>query len=212
MDLDVYKATKEGNIDVLQRHKEHIHQILTSTKNTVLHIYIACGGNLSLIESEQVAHKPSNIVEKILEMCPALLWQSNVSGEIALHIAARHGCSDIVAVLVKATKACHGDLGQVVKEAWRCLIKTTKKGKDTALHEATRFNHLNVVEILTKEDTEFSYYANDSGNTPLYLAAERGYRDLETCKYPTYGGRNGRTALHATVVCNDEFMYIISTH
>ncbi|VVA38834.1 PREDICTED: ankyrin [Prunus dulcis] len=52
-----------------------------------------------------------------------------------------------------------------------------------------------MVEILTKEDTEFSYSANDSGDTPLYLAAERGYCDLvfkmlETCKYPTYGGRN----------------------
>lgn len=90
-------------------------------------------------------------------------------------------------------------------------------GKDTALHEATRFNHLNVVEILTKEDTKFSYSANDSGDTPLYLAAERGYHDLvfkmlETCKYPTYGGRNGKTALHAAMVCNDERMYIISTH
>ncbi|XP_016652291.1 PREDICTED: ankyrin repeat-containing protein At3g12360-like isoform X2 [Prunus mume] len=195
MDLDVYKAAKEGNIDVLQRQQEHLHQILTSTKNTVLHIYIACAGSPSLIEPEKVAHKPSNIVEKILEMCPKLLWQSNGSGETALHIAARHGCSDIVAVLVKAAKARHGDLGQGVKEAWRCLIRKTNEGKDTALHEAARFNHLNVVEILTKEDTEFSYSANDSGDTPLYLAAERGYRDLvfkmlETCKYPTYGGPN----------------------
>ncbi|PQQ09597.1 ankyrin repeat-containing protein [Prunus yedoensis var. nudiflora] len=170
MDLDVYKAAKDGNIDVLQRHKEHLHQILTSTKNTVLHIYIACAGSPSLIEPEQVAHKPSNIVEKILEMCPALLWQSNGSCETALHIAARHGCSDIVAVLVKAAKACHEDLGQGVKEAWRCLIKTTNEGKDIALHKAARFNHLNVVEILTKEDTDFSYSANDSADTPFYLA------------------------------------------
>ncbi|BFG25521.1 hypothetical protein CerSpe_117950 [Prunus speciosa] len=142
-------------------------------------------------------------------MCPTLLWQSNGSGETALHIAARHGCYDIVAVLVKAAKACHGDLGQGVKEAWRCLIKTTNEGKDIALHEVARFNHLNVVEILTKEDTDFSYSANDSGDTPLYLAAERGYRDLvfkmlETCKYPTYGGRNGKTALHAAMICTDE--------
>ncbi|VVA38833.1 PREDICTED: ankyrin [Prunus dulcis] len=82
-----------------------------------LDVYKAAKRSLSLIEPKQVAHKSSNIVEKILEMCPELLWQSNGSGETILHIAARHGCSDIVPVLVKAAKSCHGDLGQVVKEA-----------------------------------------------------------------------------------------------
>ncbi|KAM1587644.1 hypothetical protein ACFX10_026774 [Malus domestica] len=54
------------------------------------------------------------------------------------------------------------------------LIRKTNNKKDTALHEAVLFNYFGVVEILTKEDPEFSYSANDAGETPLYLAVERG--------------------------------------
>ncbi|KAM1478532.1 hypothetical protein ACFX2I_025944 [Malus domestica] len=59
------------------------------------------------------------------------------------------------------------------------------------------------------EHPEFSYSADDAGETPLYLAVERGYNHyclqiLEGCKNPTYEGPNGRTALHAAVIRNDE--------
>ncbi|CAN6699861.1 unnamed protein product [Malus baccata var. baccata] len=59
------------------------------------------------------------------------------------------------------------------------------------------------------EHPEFSYSTNDAGETPLYLAVERGYdhyclQILEGFKNPTYEGPNGRTALHAAVIRNDE--------
>ena len=52
------------------------------------------------------------------------------------------------------------------------LIRITNKEKNTALHEAVRFKYSDVVELLIEEDPEFTYGANESGITPLYMAAE----------------------------------------
>ncbi|CAN6541414.1 unnamed protein product [Malus baccata var. baccata] len=206
MDLDVYNAAKAGEVDVLWKHRDHLDRMLTPTKNTVLHVYIACS-TLTESDSEEallLVMKSANVVEKIVEMCPPLLFQPNDGGDTALHVAARHGCTRVVQVLLK--QAAKRDCGPVGK-----LMGATNKVKDTALHEAVRFNHRGVVQVLTREDPEVLYSANVDGDTPLYLAAERGYRDLVfemlgTCKCLAYGGRNGRTALHAAVICNDEEM------
>ncbi|KAJ0045499.1 hypothetical protein Pint_05712 [Pistacia integerrima] len=79
---------------------------------------------------------------------------------------------------------------------------------NTALHEAVRNARLNVVEIVTKEDPEFSYFGNDSGETPLYIAVERkcpliAAKILETCKSAAHEGPDGKTALHAAVMRHD---------
>ena len=84
----------------------------------------------------------------------------------------------------------------------------TNIDKETALHEAARHNHVGVVTLLTKEDPDFIYSRNEAGESPLYLAAERGYSEivseiLETCQSPDYHGPNGRTALHEAVIGND---------
>ncbi|RVW73208.1 Ankyrin repeat-containing protein [Vitis vinifera] len=86
------------------------------------------------------------------------------------------------------------------------------KEKDTALHEAVRNGNYEVVRLLIKEDPNFTYGANDSGTTPLYMAAERGLAHFvkliidtskETGTSPPYVGFMGRTALHAAVICDD---------
>ncbi|CAN6563486.1 unnamed protein product [Malus baccata var. baccata] len=219
MDPDVFNAAKQGDLDVLEGHGENLDKILTATKNTVLHIYTACYRHPTYKESEDEMLKSTTTVNGILEMCPALLWKQNESGDTALHIAARYGRVGIVTALLLATKTYYqGDLEQgcaissedaALQE--QKLIRKTNNKKDTALHEAVRFNYFGVVGLLTKADPEFSYSANDAGETPLYLAVERGYyhyciQILEGCKNPTYEGPNGRTALHAAVICNDEGM------
>ncbi|KAB2618239.1 ankyrin repeat-containing protein [Pyrus ussuriensis x Pyrus communis] len=215
MELDVFHAAKQGNLEALRDHAEHLDLKLTATNNTVLHIYIECSPTSAQEEVES-----TGIVEDILQMCPALLLLHNKSGETALHIAARRGLAGIVGVLIdQAAKVRHpGDLeqGRVLTEEEACLqkqmlIRKTNNNKNTALHEAVRFCQPSVVEILTKEDPEFSYAANDLGETPLYLAVERGYlplvsKMLSNCNVPTYIGPNGRTALHAAVIRKDEGM------
>ncbi|CAN6698927.1 unnamed protein product [Malus baccata var. baccata] len=167
MDRDVFNAAKQGNLNVLKEHGENLEKILTATKNTV---HTACYRRPTFKESEDEILKSTNTVD-------ALLWQQNESGDTALHIAARYGRAGIVRALLLATKTYYqGDLEQgcaissedaALQE--QKLIRKTNNKKDTALHEAVRFNYFG-------------------------------------CKNPTYEGPNGRTALYAAIICNDEVM------
>lgn len=203
MDLGVFNAAKHGNIVALRKYlkdDEDLSQFLTPTNNTVLHIYVAC--------ATEKGHKSTEIVQEMLAMSPPLLLQPNKNGDTALHTAATHGRNGLVELLIQAAKARQGDL-ENGSEEWRKLIRATNKEGDTALHQAVYFNRVHVVEVLTTQDPEFSYAVNVAGETPLYVAAERGYRDLviqilRTCTNPSYQGPNGRTALHAAVIRNDK--------
>ncbi|KAM5546973.1 hypothetical protein ABKV19_001478 [Rosa sericea] len=204
MDTKVFEAARKGNIDALREHSDHLHQLLTPTKNTVLHVYIACVGSARLTKSKELLKSAEVVVREMLQMCQRLLLQPNESGDTALHLAARHGRADIVEVLIRAAKDWHGDLEEGILSKEVCdqfLIRRPNEEKNTALHEAVRFNHLDVVKILTGKDLELLYSANDAGKTPLYMAAERGYDDLVfemlgTCTNPSYEGPDGLTALH----------------
>ncbi|KAK9182779.1 hypothetical protein WN944_025925 [Citrus x changshan-huyou] len=140
-------------------------------------------------------------------MCPGLLLKANTKGETLLHIAARHGHADIVKDLIAECKKPHQNDPEKGVEAARLMLGTTNEAKDTALHEAVRYNQVDVVKMLTKEPN-LPYDANQAGETPLYLAAERGYKDvvvdiLSTCISPADHGPMGRTALHAAASLKD---------
>ncbi|XP_034686674.1 ankyrin repeat-containing protein NPR4-like [Vitis riparia] len=95
------------------------------------------------------------------------------------------------------------------------LIRKTNKGKDIALHEAVRYGHYAVVRSLIEKDPKFTYGANDSSTTPLYMAAERGFTDLveliikKSSTSPSYHGLMGRTALHATDQIREQFEWVM---
>ncbi|KAJ9701174.1 hypothetical protein PVL29_006495 [Vitis rotundifolia] len=92
------------------------------------------------------------------------------------------------------------------------LIKMTNKGKDTALHEVVRYGHYAVVRSLIEKDPKFTYGANDSGTTPLYMAVERRFTDLveliikKSSTSPSYHISMDRTTFHAAVIRNDKEM------
>ncbi|KAK9950353.1 hypothetical protein M0R45_005847 [Rubus argutus] len=222
IDLEVFTGAAEGQIEEIRKHRDRLHLILTPTKNTVLHICIAYATKLTLTKFEKArrsitpaiislliptssptSKKSTDFVSQLLEMCPLLLLQPNDSGDTALHIAARTGHAGIVEALIKAVK---GDLERQVKDAWK-MLRTPNKERNTALHEAARFNHLDVVKILTREDPDFLHSTNVAGETPIYLAAERGYRNLvfkilDTCTHPTYGGYS--TWSNSFARCSDQ--------
>ncbi|XP_020424617.1 protein ACCELERATED CELL DEATH 6 [Prunus persica] len=194
MDLDVFNAAKEGKTDVLKR-RHHLDQILTPTKNTILHIYISFASTPNYVEPEEEALRPPSVVNEILQMCPALLSQKNESGETALHIAARHGRADIVELLIKTAKAGpredleNGPSSSV--EAWQIFIRRytlhpTYQGPigRTALHAAVIHGDEEMTtEILNKEKDlaivadEKGAYLGDEANkkTALQIAASKGH-------------------------------------
>ncbi|KAM4113792.1 hypothetical protein ACJW30_04G022800 [Castanea mollissima] len=200
MEAKYYYAAAKGKIHVFEDIPEPLDQLLTPNRNTVLHIHLT-----SLNESESKDSKSKDVriffhekdsksstdfVEELLQKCPSLLWQANVKGETPLHIAARYGHAAIVDEM---------------------LEEKTENEKDTALHEAVRGNHLEVVKRLIEEGPDFSYSQNDAGETPLYMAVEREFKEvafyiLKTCKSPAHDGPLGRTTLHAAVTANNRGM------
>ena len=203
LDSTLYRSAAKGKIDDFKDNKDLLlDQLLTPNKNTILHIHITSA------KTDRKTDAQTQFVEEILKLCPALLLQTNAKGETPLHLAARYGHRRIVELLIERAKAGHEDLesgNQAAKE----IIRATNKENDTALHEAVRFGHLQVVRILTKEDPDFSYSPYKSGETPLYIAAERGYRELvseilNNCSSPATDGPNNRTILHAVTIAGDK--------
>ncbi|KDO40970.1 hypothetical protein CISIN_1g040452mg, partial [Citrus sinensis] len=95
---------------------------------------------------------------------------------------------------------------------------------NTALHEAVCHGNVQVVKILTGQDPDYPYSANNYGKTQLYLAAKGRYSEmvielLENSTSVSYEGPNGKTALHAAamhfyygkcLVCSSENWVIIA--
>jgi ankyrin repeat protein len=169
MEPKLYKAAEAGNINPFKdRLPTSLNELLTPKKNTILHVYL---------ENQRKGSKSTDFVGQIIDMCPPLLLQANKKGEIPLHFAARYGRSNVVRVLIDRAKARPTDLESGVTEAKK-MLRMTNEEKDTALHVAARNIQAQVVEILTKEDPEFSYSANVHGETPLYIAANMRFVNI----------------------------------
>lgn len=173
----------------------------------MLHIYIT-NTERREDEDEDTDTDTDDFMEAIVEMCPDLVWQANKQGETLLHFAARHGHADIARFLLRERKKENNVENGIVKPA-RLMLEMVNGAKDTALHEAVRYNRLDVVKVLLEEDSDLPYEANSGGETPLYMAAERGLSEvveeiLKSCVSPADGGPIGRSALHAAVICNDK--------
>lgn len=219
MEHEVYCAAENGQIDkVILDRRDHLQSLLTPNKSTILHVYLRCRATSGATNQLQ-AQRITKFVGEILKLCPPLMMQANAKGETPLHIAARYGHTSIVDLLIKQRKAfypddrAHGlesdDHDVEFVTSVKQMLRMVNQEKDTALHEAVRSHHLSVVKRLIPEDRDFQYSANDFGETPLYIAVERGYQDvvseiLDNCKSPATSGPNGRNLLHAATIRKDE--------
>ncbi|KAI9196528.1 hypothetical protein LWI28_024678 [Acer negundo] len=204
----LYYDAANGIISKFEEHSKTLDKLLTPNGNTILHIHITA--------RRQQRYGDMNFVTGILGMCPDLLWMTNKKGETLLHMAARHGHCDVAKYLLKECKNTpyqnqYDDQEQGITPTRSMLQTKSHDAEDTALHEAVRYNHLDLVKVLTEADPELTYEANRAGETPLYLAAERGYAEvlnviLTTCSSPGDHGPYDRTALHVAVIRKDEDM------
>ncbi|KAM3702394.1 hypothetical protein ACJW31_04G022900 [Castanea mollissima] len=130
-----YNAAAEGKIEIFEDIPKHLklNQLLTSNRNTVLHIYLT-----SLIKESESSKA---FVKEILKMCSPLLCQANVKDESAPQPDLESGVNN-----------------KAVKE----MLKMKNEENETAMHEAVRNNHLEVVKLLVKNGKDISYSANDA--------------------------------------------------
>ncbi|CAL5337531.1 unnamed protein product [Camellia sinensis] len=199
MESELYKAAVEGNLEILRENKDQLNLQLTPNKNTVLHIAALFG--------------QTECVEEILKINSSLLCQPNVKGDTALHLAGREGQQDSVDALIKHANKLDEDSVELESGSTmtKKMLRARNEDGDTALHDTLRlYSHQIKLSIrLLTEDKEYTYTANNAGETPLYIAAERRHHEvvsqiLKTSTAPAYDGPGGRTALHAVVISNDE--------
>ncbi|XP_076946823.1 protein ACCELERATED CELL DEATH 6-like [Bidens hawaiensis] len=148
-----------------------------ASKNSVLHL-VSKIGNVAC-------------VKYILEKYP-LMHSRNSDTETPTYVAAREGRVDILRYMIKLLRKENEDIESVL---------TRSIDDYNALHVAIQNHHVEVVFLLTKEIPQLAN-PNKSKESPLYLAAERGYIGvieliLKNCKKIAFNGPNGKTALHA---------------
>ncbi|KAM7478478.1 hypothetical protein LguiA_026691 [Lonicera macranthoides] len=207
MDSSLHNAAIAGNIDAIFSHikDQPAEQVLdqrTPNMNTILHLASQFGHTKAV--QEILAAYPSY---------PSLLTEVNSNKDSALHLAAKGGHSDVVRALINHAKVLDQDL-EIGKQTWLGISQLKNDEGDTALHEGARYNHVEVVSMLLQEDPDLRISKNACEESPLYLAASRGFHDLvniiiDAGGSPSYSGLNGRTALHGAVICNSEGIYVI---
>ncbi|KAL1804301.1 hypothetical protein ACET3Z_032948 [Daucus carota] len=198
----LYDAVTKDNIDVLKQmegtfyvSRQRVRRQRTPTKNTVLHLACQYGS--------------INCVKHLLTIHGSLIGKVNLRGDLALHLAARQGHYDVVVALIDAAKSSSQEPESACKKSITLIesqVRTQNVELETPLHDAVRYNHNNVVQLLVNEDPNDCYCQNKRKETPLYLASTRCYVDIITTIFNTCGwseidhGPAGRTALHAVVL------------
>ena len=195
MDAELFNSAISGNEISFASNPEQ----LTVGGNSVVHVeQLTAGGNSVL----HVAAKSGNvhIMEKVLDQQPPLLYMKNSKGNTALHITASLGHSAATKLLITFAK------GQEVEMKME-LLRTQNLEQNTALHEAIRYDHYNIVELLIQEDPGLTLITNNAGESPLFLAVDRRFykialRILDTPwdHLPSYKGRKSKNVLHAAVI------------
>ncbi|KAI3900197.1 hypothetical protein MKW92_026754 [Papaver armeniacum] len=221
MDYIWYKAIRSGNIhqlhQILSDDNSSLSQMKTHLNNNSLHVAVQF--------NQEVC------VREICKRWPSLLLEQNFEGNTPLHIGARLALTDIVEVLLNCARQMiqqneeedvEKGLGKKLlgKESTRNdateeetehspslsvtklqqLVRIVNKKKDTALHEALQDGY-RVANLLVAADPSYEYFANDAGETPLYLAARYGQPHLvQMLSGPSYNAPDGRTILHTTIL------------
>ncbi|XP_019254149.1 PREDICTED: ankyrin repeat-containing protein At5g02620-like [Nicotiana attenuata] len=202
MDQRLYAAAKEGDMKVLEEYKSQFATQLTPYNNTVLHIAAQHKG----------LNRKINPRDFLAIAGPDLFSSLNINGDTFIHMAARRDNRDLVEAFINYMKNCGGVDGVIDIEAGirktREFLRITNNYGNTALHEAVmQRRDCSVVELLVKEDPDFSYPPNNAQKTPLYLAAENKNEKpvehiLNNSTSLSYAGPYGTTVLHAAAMYN----------
>ncbi|XP_008778951.3 protein ACCELERATED CELL DEATH 6-like [Phoenix dactylifera] len=164
---------------------------VTLEGNTTLHI-VASRGHLEF-------------AKEICRREISLLAAPNTRLDTPLHCAARAGYDEIVTSIIKFARH------KGIKER---VLRARNRDEANALHEAAKYNHVGVANVLMNEDVGLASLLNDAGMSPLYLAIVTGSLDVarallrstswKKVSSESYTGPNKNTALHAAVLLSPE--------
>ncbi|XP_058805828.1 ankyrin repeat domain-containing protein 50-like isoform X2 [Phymastichus coffea] len=180
-----------------------------SCGRTVLH-NLAADGNATLLELA-------------LEACPqAKLETTDRHGQTALNLAARHGYSEVVKVLLAAganvdhadcdgwtalRAAAWGGHTKVVEQLLKCgaMVDCADWDQRTALRAAAWGGHEEIVKALLQHDADVNR-TDDEGRTALIAAAYMGHSEivehlLDFGAVIDHADSDGRTALSVAALC-----------
>ncbi|XP_060183434.1 protein ACCELERATED CELL DEATH 6-like [Lycium barbarum] len=194
MDGRLYRAAQSGDMKVLREYKDQLTTQLTPYKNTVLHIAADCT-NISCKD----AGKFLAIVRQDLLFC------LNSNGDTCIHVAARKSHFTLIEALIGYMKQnCPAGLEGGIESIHELLRIPNNKG-NMALHEAVMNRNHRVVEMLVREDADFTHPPNKASKSPLFLAMEKKDKVsaeliLSISRSPSYAGPYGTTALHAAAL------------
>ncbi|KAF3943626.1 hypothetical protein CMV_029835 [Castanea mollissima] len=180
--IELYNAVIEEREDFTV--EAEVLREVTSTKNTILHVAAKSG--------------KTKIAKKIIALDPSLLHERNSKGNTPLHIAASLGHKDMTNFLFSQHQ--HTTVP---------LLKITNESNETALHGAVRNGHNTIVKKLIEKDPSMTSLRNKDGESPLFIAVDRGFfdiaeyiLDIEECF--EYRGSKGKNILHAAAIRLDE--------
>ncbi|XP_038984245.1 protein ACCELERATED CELL DEATH 6-like [Phoenix dactylifera] len=181
---------------------------VTLEGNTALHI-VASRGHLE-------------IAKEICRREISLLAAPNTRLDTPLHCAARAGYDEIVSLIIQSAR--EGEIEE------RRVLRARNRDEANALHEAAKYNHASVAEVLMDADARLppmpnddrlASMLNDAGMSPLYLAIATGSLnvakallrssswDWENSSLESYAGPNKKTALHAAVLLSREITRVL---
>nr|POF04427.1 isoform 2 of protein accelerated cell death 6 [Quercus suber] len=176
--IELYNAVVEEREDFTV--EAEVLREVTSTKNTILHVAAKSG--------------KTKIAKKIIDFDPSLLHERNSKGNTPLLIAASLGHLDMTNFLLSQHQ--HMSLP---------LLMITNENNETALHVAVRNGHNEIVKKLIEKCPSLTSLRNKDGESPLFIAVDRGFFDIATHILDTeeccgYKGRKGMNVLHAAAI------------
>ncbi|XP_059310370.1 protein ACCELERATED CELL DEATH 6-like [Lycium ferocissimum] len=217
MDGRLYEAAESGDMKVFREYKDQlITRQLTPYKNTVLHI--AAGRKFT--NFSQLIPFKNTVLHKAAAHCTNffyedaedflaivsqdLLFRLNSNGDTCIHVAAKKGHFNLIEALIGYMKQNFpADLESGIEPAHELLRISNSEG-NMALHEAVMHRRHRVVEMLVREDADFTYPPNNASKSPLFLAMENkdkvSAKLILSSRSPSYAGPYGTTALHAAAL------------
>ncbi|XP_060971474.1 ankyrin repeat-containing protein At5g02620-like isoform X2 [Cannabis sativa] len=161
---------------------------ITKAGNNTFHNAVKCGTNPLAVR-----------VQILLRLHSVLSYKPNNKGDTPLHVAARFGNDSFAMVLIDhAREPCHIN-------DYTTLLKKANQVGNTALHEAVLNGHFKIVERLKDEDPTLTNLVNNAGESPLFLAVDRGFYEIASIILDTFPicsllGRKGMNFMHAAVI------------